>query len=200
VDNIPGAAGQPHDRLAEASHFLQEDQGEEIARRLAAFYSVGSESQSNSYTSRESSPLAGSWLLAETADEKKARLQAIDEVTERFGRFMRGRARDRLSERTAPPRNLVIEIEDSKVTIVSGDRRLELVDGGTPIEISGSEGEARISAKMKGPQLIVVVTSSKAERSTVYSTKERNLLVEVTMTAAELAKPLKYVSTYSRVE
>jgi haloalkane dehalogenase len=34
IDNIPGAAGQPHDRLPEASHFLQDDQGAEIARRL----------------------------------------------------------------------------------------------------------------------------------------------------------------------
>jgi pimeloyl-ACP methyl ester carboxylesterase len=39
VDSIPGAAGQSHDRLAEASHFLQDDQGEEIARRLVEFYS-----------------------------------------------------------------------------------------------------------------------------------------------------------------
>ncbi|MFK7988246.1 MAG: haloalkane dehalogenase [Sandaracinaceae bacterium] len=38
VDAIPGAAGVPHDRLAEASHFLQDDQGEEIARRLAALF------------------------------------------------------------------------------------------------------------------------------------------------------------------
>jgi pimeloyl-ACP methyl ester carboxylesterase len=39
VDAVPGAAGQPHDRLAEASHFLQDDQGAEIARRLVEFYS-----------------------------------------------------------------------------------------------------------------------------------------------------------------
>jgi len=34
IDNVPGAAGQPHDRLAEASHFLQDDQGTEIATRI----------------------------------------------------------------------------------------------------------------------------------------------------------------------
>ena len=38
VESIPGAAFQPHDRLAEASHFLQDDQGEEIATRLVEFY------------------------------------------------------------------------------------------------------------------------------------------------------------------
>jgi pimeloyl-ACP methyl ester carboxylesterase len=38
VDSVPGAAGQPHDRLPEASHFLQDDQGAEIATRLVDWY------------------------------------------------------------------------------------------------------------------------------------------------------------------
>ncbi|MEM8490556.1 MAG: haloalkane dehalogenase [Pseudomonadota bacterium] len=38
IDLVPGAAGQAHTRLPEASHFLQDDQGEEIARRLIDFY------------------------------------------------------------------------------------------------------------------------------------------------------------------
>lgn len=38
IDNVPGAEGKPHARLEEASHFLQDDQGEEIARRLIEFY------------------------------------------------------------------------------------------------------------------------------------------------------------------
>jgi len=38
IRDIPGAAGQPHARLPEASHFLQDDQGPEIARRLVEFF------------------------------------------------------------------------------------------------------------------------------------------------------------------
>jgi haloalkane dehalogenase len=37
TNNIPGAAGQPHVRLPEASHFLQDDQGAEIARLMVEF-------------------------------------------------------------------------------------------------------------------------------------------------------------------
>lgn len=37
INSIPGAAGQPHVRLPEASHFLQDDQGAEIARRINEF-------------------------------------------------------------------------------------------------------------------------------------------------------------------
>jgi haloalkane dehalogenase len=37
INYVPGAKGQPHVRLPEASHFLQDDQGPEIARRLNEF-------------------------------------------------------------------------------------------------------------------------------------------------------------------
>jgi pimeloyl-ACP methyl ester carboxylesterase len=38
IDNIPGAANQPHHRFPDASHYLQDDQGQEIAHRLIEFY------------------------------------------------------------------------------------------------------------------------------------------------------------------
>lgn len=37
LDHVPGTAGWDHVRLPEASHFLQDDQGEEIARRINEF-------------------------------------------------------------------------------------------------------------------------------------------------------------------
>lgn len=38
-ENIPGTNGQPHSRLMEADHFLQDDQGEEIAQLMLKFIS-----------------------------------------------------------------------------------------------------------------------------------------------------------------
>jgi pimeloyl-ACP methyl ester carboxylesterase len=40
IADIPGSTGQPHDRLPQASHFLQEDEGELIATRLVEFYAA----------------------------------------------------------------------------------------------------------------------------------------------------------------
>ena len=40
IDNVPGANDKPHVRLPEAGHFLQDDQGIEIANRLVDFYST----------------------------------------------------------------------------------------------------------------------------------------------------------------
>jgi hypothetical protein len=145
-----------------------------------------------------SSPLSGQWQAAETANEKIDRLKAIDEATARLGGFQQGMARRHLSERTSPPRSLIIEIEGSKVTIGSGDRRLELELGGSPIEALGSQGKAQVSANMQGPMLIVMAQSDKGERTTAYRASGDRLTVEVTMTGDRLAGPLKYVSTYVR--
>jgi pimeloyl-ACP methyl ester carboxylesterase len=45
ITEIPGADGKSHARIPEAGHFLQNDQGEEIAIRLVEFYSKNSEPQ-----------------------------------------------------------------------------------------------------------------------------------------------------------
>ena len=37
VERIPGAAGQPHDQFAPASHFIQEDQGPALAEAIVAW-------------------------------------------------------------------------------------------------------------------------------------------------------------------
>jgi haloalkane dehalogenase len=34
---VPGAQGQPHTKIRGASHFLQEDKGQEVAQRMLAF-------------------------------------------------------------------------------------------------------------------------------------------------------------------
>jgi hypothetical protein len=145
-------------------------------------------------------PLAGSWRAAETAAEEKQRLQAIDGVTEEMGRFRRGKARGRLAERTSPPPSLMIEIKGSKVTIASGDRRLELELGGSPIEVSGSEETAQASAKMECERLIVVTRSDEGERTTTYRADGTGLSMEVIMKDDRLVGPLKYVATYARME
>jgi pimeloyl-ACP methyl ester carboxylesterase len=45
LDHIPGTEGWDHVRLPEASHFLQDDQGEEIARRINVFIAATSQMQ-----------------------------------------------------------------------------------------------------------------------------------------------------------
>lgn len=65
IDNVPGAAGQMHVRLPEASHFLQDDQGEEIARRLVDFMLFDAQNQGDR------------WIM--TAIEELHSLEAIND-------------------------------------------------------------------------------------------------------------------------
>jgi hypothetical protein len=152
------------------------------------------------HAAEPSSPLTGRWRAAETADERQQRLEAIDEATAHFGGFRRGKARDMLAERTSPPQSLTIEIEGSTVTIGSADHELELELGAAPIEASGDQGKAQLSARMEGEQLIVVADGGKGGRTTAYRADEDAMSVEVTMTGANLAAPLTYVATYVRAE
>jgi hypothetical protein len=152
------------------------------------------------HSAEASSPLAGHWRAAETEDEKAQRLQAIDEATESMGRFRRGRARGRLAERTSPPPSLTIELEGSKVTMGSRDRRLELELGAPPIEVSGEAGKAQLSARMEGARLVVEAQSDNGTRTTTYRADEGRLSMEVSMKGERLARPLDYATTYVRVE
>jgi len=62
INNIPGAAGQPHVRLPEASHFLQDDQGAEIARRIFEFIEA-TKNDPNAATTEEASERVGFEIL-----------------------------------------------------------------------------------------------------------------------------------------
>lgn len=57
INSIPGAVGQDHVRLPEASHFLQNDQGKEIARRIDAFITANPRSAES--TERKSHRILG---------------------------------------------------------------------------------------------------------------------------------------------
>ena len=62
INNIPGAEDQPHARLPEASHFLQDDQGAEIARRIVEFIEA-TKNDINAATTEEASPRVGFEIL-----------------------------------------------------------------------------------------------------------------------------------------
>jgi hypothetical protein len=144
--------------------------------------------------------LTGRWRAAETAEEEELRRKAIDEVTQDLGRIKRGKARDRLLERTAPPPSLMIEVTGSKATIVFGDHRLELELGAEPVEIKGRESRSLVSAKMEGEKLIVVSQTDKGEQTASYWADEKSLSRKVTMTGDQLGGSLTYISTYTRTD
>lgn len=144
--------------------------------------------------------LAGSWIAAETVEEKEQRLRAIDAATNQLGRLQRGRARSRLQERTAPPPRLTIALTDSTVALTSGDLRLAVALGGAPAEVPTNQGKAWISAQVGDQRLTVVARGDDGDRTTIYHASHDDLTVEVTLMSPNLAGVLKYRSSYVRVK
>jgi hypothetical protein len=134
----------------------------------------------------------------ESADEKKERRRIIEELTGQLSGFQKGMARSRLEERTSPPQNLIIEIDGEEVTIDSGNGKVTLEFGGSIVNISGSQGEAKVRAMRQGHELIVMARSAKGKRRTTYRVNENILTMEVMMTGSRLPGSMKYVVSYFR--
>jgi hypothetical protein len=144
--------------------------------------------------------ISGHWQAAETEEQEKERHEAIETVTKEMSRFKRGKARGRLKERTSPPANLTIEMTDSTVTITSGDKRVELVLDGDPIEIEGDQGTLLTTAKMMDERLVVEYRGDKGVRTVSYHLVGTDLMVDVTTTNDQFDGPLTFVTTYVRME
>jgi haloalkane dehalogenase len=80
INNIPGAAGQPHTRLAECSHFLQDDQGAEIAGLMVEFI----EATSNDSEHDEITPHVGFEILEFHSDNSIRAWISSDITREEF--------------------------------------------------------------------------------------------------------------------
>ncbi len=138
--------------------------------------------------------LVGRWRSDESAQAKRQRLEAIDEVTTDLSVFVRGRARSSLAERTAPSSTLLISVIGRRVKIVSSDRQIELDLSGAPTEVSGSQ----VRATVEGERLIITAQGDNGERTTEYRCEGTNLAMAVTINSDKLAGPLNCVTTYTR--
>lgn len=146
----------------------------------------------------QTSALNGTWQAKETAKQKSARLQAVQTATAKLSFFIRGRARSKLTKATAPTPRVVIAIAGGKVTLGANAHRMTLQLGAAPVEVKGERGKAKLSAKLSGSKLVVVARTSKATRTTTYSIKGSQLLVDVEMKSAKLGAPLRYRTSYTR--
>ncbi|MCI4667478.1 MAG: haloalkane dehalogenase [Bacteroidia bacterium] len=91
IVNVPGAAGKPHVRLDEAGHFLQDDQGVEIANRLIDFYATDWDIVGLDSCENFDSPIqneARTQFLAPPADLRNFRYGEVMPVFECTGGFI----------------------------------------------------------------------------------------------------------------
>lgn len=143
--------------------------------------------------------LNGRWQLAETADEKKQRLQSIDRATRSMPGPMRDRARGRILQRTAPRQELSLDVRGSTLTLIAEGERFELEVGGPAVEVQGPEGKAEMEARMDGEHLLIEVRAGEGRRTTRYLPGEDRLMVEFTLKGRRLSAPVQFRATYLAV-
>lgn len=143
--------------------------------------------------------LSGTWTYAGGEAEEKARFAAIDKATDGLNGFIKGKARGKLKERTAPPKAMTIQIEGSQLTLSgAGNKSLSLEMGAAPIEIKGDKGKAKVSAKAIPDGFVLVNQGEKGGMTTTYKLAGEALVANVKMTGERLKSPLDYRLSFKR--
>lgn len=143
--------------------------------------------------------LDGQWQAAETADEAAERQKAIKQAASSFPPMARGKAKNRLNERTAPAPNLEIAVDGKRVHLIRDGRALELELGAEPKVVEQDGKQVQISAIEEGGHLVVQSQSEDGNRTATYRTVDTgHMRLEVRINGGRLKSPLVYAQTYSR--
>jgi len=144
--------------------------------------------------------LAGTWKLASSKAEASERRAAIETSTRDLPSFMQSRARERLDDRTTPPKKLRIVVDGDKVELTGGVQTLFLTVGGPPVRVEseGHRGSAR--ATRRNGNLVITMEGDNGVRTTTYRPSEdgQRLVLDVDFTAQRLSTPVRYRVTYKR--
>jgi hypothetical protein len=113
---------------------------------------------------------------------------------------MQSRARERLDERTTPPKNIRIVVAGERVELTGRGQALFLTVGGpaVPVESEGRSGSAR--ATRQNGNLVITMQGDNGVRTTTYRPSEdgQRLALDVEFTAQRLSTPVRYRVTYKR--
>lgn len=140
--------------------------------------------------------LNGRWELAETAEEKRQRLESIDRATRSLPGPVRDRARGRILQRTAPRQELIVDVVGSTLTLSSDGDDLVLPIGGQAVQVRRPEGKAEVRAWLEDEQLVVESRAQRGTRTTRYEPGEGRLTLRFSLQGARLSQPVEFEATY----
>ncbi|MEN1681280.1 MAG: hypothetical protein AAGJ46_16955 [Planctomycetota bacterium] len=144
--------------------------------------------------------LTGTWQPREDAKQRASRHQAIDQATESLNWMMRGKAREKLRSATASSDEVSIADAGQQVTLETPEQRMTVATDGRPTKVSTPEMTGTVRAIRSKGNLTVEVAGERGTRTTTYipSRDGRTLTLDVQMSSARLAKPIRYQATYLR--
>ncbi len=142
----------------------------------------------------------GVWVHAGDREEEEERRKAIETTVNRLSVFVRGTARQRLTERTTPAPELELGVEGERLQLSSGEERVSLRLGARPVTIERDRRRGDMSARFDGQRLIVVSEREDGKRETTYtlSPDRQRLTLSVRLSGERLPGPLGFQATYRR--
>lgn len=149
----------------------------------------------------EAPGLSGTWVHRKDPEEAKARKAAIESVVSDLSSFIRGRARDKLEERTAPAPAFNLKLTEDHVSITRGDETLRLELDAAPVTKKRGGQTAKVSAQRQADGGVTIVSAGekgRIVRTYVRGAQADRLRVETRMTGERLGKPLAFTTSYRR--
>lgn len=142
----------------------------------------------------------GVWRHAPDPKAAELRRASIEAATEDLSAFIRGTARDRLDERTTPPRALKLAVRGDQVEISRDGKSVSLRLDAKPITMERNGQRGALSVRLDGGRIVLESEGERGRRTTTYelSSDGRRLTMSVRMIGDKLRAPIVYRSTYRR--
>jgi hypothetical protein len=144
--------------------------------------------------------MAASYAFIGGERERKGLAEAIEAVVEAMNIFVRGIARDRLTETNQIPSSLVIRRQGRRITVSLEDRTYSAELGGPPVTVTGSTGDAlRLTYRLRDQRLVQAFVGERGGRTNTYFVDaEGRLRVDVEVHSPRLPKDLRYRLSFGK--
>ncbi|MEL7500761.1 MAG: hypothetical protein AAFN77_24420 [Planctomycetota bacterium] len=184
------------------SYGIQLQSQSNAAQALASSSSRAASNQSTNggLANSSSRNLSGTWRLVSDATQSSQRSTSIENAIAGFGRFKQGRAREMLTQKTAPPAELTIVDSGDEVKIARNGQEFTVPTNGQAVSFKSPEGSVTLRAGRRDGKLVVETKSGNATQTTTFelSSDGETMTQQVQLKASALSKAIQFTSSFVR--
>lgn len=149
---------------------------------------------------RESKDFTGKWKLKNSVDVTNKRLNAIENAVAGMGRFMQGRAREKLTQMTAPTNELQIADLGTQIKITRSGLEATVPTNGQRVSINAEQGKVSLRATRENGKLILVSETTDAVKTTIYelSTDGQTLTQQNKLQSDKFPTAIEFTNSFTR--
>ena len=153
-----------------------------------------------SLCSGQENNLNGNWQLADSQVEKKSRQDAISQIAAGVPRFAQTRVSEKLRSSTEPTKKITLNIQGQQLVMREDEREFKLTFDSKPVEVSGKNGQGKVSVSTKSGLLVLTAQATDAKRTVTFRPGQdgKTLVLDVTLSIPRMGKTARYKTKYVR--